>query len=195
MFGDNFDMGSGGNRIKMSRAEYLRYGGLGLLFILLIVLYVFEFKYFNLSLGIKPLILASLLFGLLLGLFMGYRFRKSAGDLTERVQIYVFFVFIFMIFMPLFASLSNRLLSFRAVQMEEVEFVDQSANYSSRMGLIKGETVKPTGYHSFFYRNNHLYRVKTKQALFSPEQERGDRVAIPIRKGLWGIEWIKEQSN
>lgn len=192
MFGDNFDIGSSGNRQILSREEYLKYGGLGVTFILLIVLYVFEFKYFNLALGIKPLILGALLFGLLLGLFLGYRFRKSGTDLTERVQIYVFFVFLCVIFMPLFASLSNRLLSFNAIHQEEVEFVEQNASYSSRMGVIKGEHIKPNNYHSFFYRDNQLYRVKTKSPLFSPDQERGDRVSISVQKGLWGIEWVKE---
>lgn len=195
MFSENFDIGSSGNRIKLSRLEYLKYGGLGLLFIGLIVLYVFEFKYFNLALGIKPLILGSLLVGLLLGMFMGHRFRKTAEDLTERIQIYVFFVAIFMVFMPLFASLSNRLLSFSTIQQTEVEFVEQNAYYSSRMGVIKGEEIKPNSYHSFFYHKDKLYRVKTQSPLFSSELEGRETVVIPIKKGLWGVPWVIDQKN
>lgn len=191
MIGDNFDIGTSGNRQKMTVSEYLKYGGLAVLFLLFILLYVLEFKYFNLALGIKPLVFGSLIVGFLIGVGLGFLFSKSAEDLTDRVQVYAFFILLCTIFMPLFGSLSNRLLSFQKAQPEQVEFVEQSPFYASRLGVIKGEKIQPTGYNNFFYRNNKLYRVKTSERLFSENLEKGDSIDIPIKKGLWGIAWVQ----
>lgn len=185
----SFDGMGGGNRLRLSRSEYLRYGGLGLLFVLLIVVYVFEFKYFDRTLNVKKLVVGSLLFGLTLGLFLGYKYRSSARDLTERFQIYTFFVFICVIFMPLFGNLSNRLLSFAPARVMEVEFVEESAFYASNYGVIKGEKIKASGYYFFFYRDGKLERIKNNKPLF-PDKARGDMVPLRVKKGLWGFQLV-----
>ena len=182
---DPFGPGLGGNREKLKTSEYLRYGGLGVFLILLIVLYVFEFRHFDNTLRVKGLVIASLIVGALLGLLLGIRYRHRGADLTEKVQIFVFFIVISMIFMPLIGNLSNRLLSFRQAVPTEVEFVEERPYLSDRMGVIKGEEIKPTGYYLFFYHQQTLFRIKSKTARFGGLQ-RGDLIQLDIKKGLWG---------
>ena len=188
--GDPLGPSLGGNREKLTASEYLRYGGMGVGLILLIVLYVFEFKHFDRTLSVKGLVISSIVVGLLLGLFLGYRFRHLAKDLTERVQIYVFFAVICMIFMPLLGNLSNRLLSFRPATATEVEFIQETPYLSDRLGVIEGQEVKPTGYYLFFYHKQQLHRTKNKAPQF-PNKQRGDLIQLNIKKGLWGWEIIE----
>ena len=184
----------------MKASEYIKYGGLGLLFIGLIVLYVLEFKYFHNTFATSVLVFYSLLVGLIVGLILAYLFRASATDLTETVQIYVFFVSMCMIFMPLFGSLTNRLLDVSPLELREVEFVEEMPFYSSRYGLLEGEKMEPSGYYSFFYHEARLERIKTDRPLFF-ESKRGDNVEIFVKRGFWGFEYmplfqpIRENTN
>ena len=103
---EDLAVGNGtGNRIKLSRKEYLIYGGAGLAFLGLIVLYVFEFAAFDRTLEVKGLLFRSAYVGLLIGVLLGYFFRDSGKDLTEKVQIFVFFILITIIFITIIISL------------------------------------------------------------------------------------------
>ena len=200
MFQENINLDFFGRREKLNGLEYLKYGGAGLLFIGLVVLYVFEFKYFHNTFAASFLVLYSLLFGLVMGLVLAHFFKSSASDLTELVQIHVFFVAICMIFMPLFGSMSNRLLDFHDLELREVEFVEEFPFYSSRYGLLEGEKVEPSGYYSFFYHEARLERIKSARPLFF-ESQRGDNVEVFVKKGFWGFEYmplfqpIRENTN
>ena len=186
---NNFNLDFTGRRERLQASEYLKYGGIALLFIGLVVLYVFELPYFHNTFSAINLVLWSLCLGLILGAFLAHRFSDSAQDLTEMIQIYVFFIVMCMIFMPLFGSLSNRLLDDERVELREVEFVDEVPFYSSRYGVLKGEQLEPTGYYCFFYHEAHLERIKSDRALFF-EKKRGDNVEIFIKKGFWGFEYM-----
>lgn len=175
-------------REKMTRWEYLKYGSLAIFLLVLIVLYVLEFPYFSNTFGVKKLVVASLVVGGLLGGIIGYFFRKEAEDLTERIQIYVFFIILTMIFMPLIGSLSNRLLSFQAAATEQVEFVQVEPFFTDRFGILKGEKVKPNAFHTFFYRQDCLSYIRTKTNIFSLAQT-GDLINITTRKGFWGFDY------
>ena len=69
-----------------------------------------------------------------------------------------------MIFMPLFASLSNRLLDFKPLELREVEFFEEVPFYASRYGIMEGEQIKPSGYYSFFFHEARLERIKNRSA-------------------------------
>ncbi|MFK7935056.1 MAG: hypothetical protein AB8G22_16210 [Saprospiraceae bacterium] len=173
---------------QMSRLEYLKYGSLAIFLLLLIVLYVFEFPYFSNTFGVKKLVVLSLFVGAGLGAVIGYFFRKEAEDLTEQVQLYVFFIILTMIFMPLLGSLSNRLLSFQEVAAEQVEFAEIEPFFTDRFGILKGEKVKPNAFHTFFYRFDALSYIRTKTNIF-PDARRGDLININTRKGFWGFDY------
>lgn len=180
---------SGGNRERYKASEYLLYGGAGFLIIFLIVLYVFEFSHFNRTLNARRLVVGSLLVGVILGVILGRRFQDSGEDMTEKIQIYVFFIFICGLFMPLFGSLANRLLSFSAATPVPVEFVEEKPFYSSLYGMLRGERARTTGYYLFFYKDQRLHRIENKQPMF-PNAQQGDTVAVPVKRGLFGVEFV-----
>lgn len=162
-----------------------------LLLLGLIALYVSEFHWFDRTIGMRRLALYAMAIGVLLGTALGRRFSPQGRNTVEKVQLYVFFIFICTLFAPLAASLSNRLLSPYPPRLEQVTFFEEQAFFSGRYGLIKGEKVEPDGYYTFFYYHGRLRRVKSKQPLLSG-RERGETVGLTIRRGLWGYDVVRE---
>ena len=160
-----------------------------------VVLYALEFSWFDRTLDVRRLVLWSMAIGALPGLALAWRFRQSAKDLTEKVQLYVFFMIICVIFAPLAGSLSNRLLSPYPVRTQAVMVMEEQASKSEPFGLIVGEKPEITGYFSFFYYEGKLRRIKNKTPLFSGRQ-RGETAMLRMQKGLWGLEVVmKEQDS
>jgi len=86
---------------------------------------------------------------------------------------------------PLFASLSNRLLARKAAP-EKVEFVKLEPFLTAKFEL-KEEGYQPDGYNFFFVRNQAIQHVKITQPLYK-DTPRGDLIDIPVRKGLLGFD-------
>ena len=181
------------NQQKMSSLtikEKLLYISLALTIFLVIFLYANEFRYFDSTLHVGGLILWSLMFGLIVGALAAFFYCKNRiSNLTEKVKIYVFFIVVALFFMPLLASLSNRLISFQPVKSTEVELAKETANFSSRYGLLKGEEPVPNHYYLFFYKDGELYRIETKAPRYTGKK-RGEKIRLPIKKGLWGYEVV-----
>ncbi|GJM36166.1 MAG: hypothetical protein DHS20C18_51670 [Saprospiraceae bacterium] len=173
------------NRSSLPIREKIKYLLLSLTLIGLVVLYVLEFNFFHLTFNLPGLIIKGLIVGLVLGIGLAIYYQKQASDLTERVQLYVFFIVLCMIFMPLVVSLSNRLLNFAEPVMLQAEYVDIEPYYSDRFGLTKGEKIKPSGYFLFFYYNNRLKRIRLENPPFQ-DYARGATIVLPVKKGLWG---------
>jgi len=160
-----------------------------LVFFGLILLYVFEFQYFNRTLGVKRLVLGSVLIGLVLGGLAGLRWSRRGKDLTERLQRFFIPFLLIPLFMPLFGSLSNRLLSFRSYRTAPVEFVKEEGRYSDRYGAIRDQPIEPNRYYLFFYYRDEMYRVQYGESRFSNFQ-RGDTIQLRMKTGLWGAKIV-----
>ncbi|MCI5081025.1 MAG: hypothetical protein MRY78_05005 [Saprospiraceae bacterium] len=178
--------------IQLKTKEYLIYGGLSLFLLLSTVLYVFEFRQFEQLLHTRLFLIISTAAGALIGLLLAWYFRKNATDLTEKIQIFVFFIAISTVFTPLWASISNRLLSFYPVKEVDVEFWEANAFYASIGGPIVGEEVKPSGVYTFIFVDGQLMRLKSKDYLY-PGKERGDTVQLQMQKGFWGMTYLIRQ--
>ncbi len=172
--------------------DRLKYGLIGLLFIVLVILYVLEFPWFDRTINARTMTFFALAIGIILGLGLGWAYRGQARDKTEKVQLYVFFVFICGLFAPLAASLGNRLLSPYPPRAETVEFIEEKQYFSEPFGLLKGEKPKPDGYLSFFYYEGELRRVKNETPLFSG-RNRGEEAQIMMRRGLWGFDIVQRR--
>lgn len=155
----------------------------------LITIYAMEFSWFDRTLGVRRLVFWSMAAGALAGLVLGWRFRQTADSLTEKIQLFVFFTIICMIFAPLTGSLSNRLLSPHPLRDQPVTVAEEQPFLSEPYGLIKGEKPKTSGYYTFFYYDGKLRRIKNREAVFSGLQ-RGDTGMLRMRKGLWGPEVV-----
>lgn len=156
----------------------------------LIVVYVQEFSVFNRTLHSSRLAVGGLIAGVILGAVLGYRFSRQANDVTERLQVYVFCIVLSALFMPLWASLTNRWFPRQRARPVPVEFIEEQARYVDRFGPIKGEQPKPNRYVSFFYYQGKLYRIQTDTPRFAGH-ERGDTVLVGMKRGLWGAEVVE----
>lgn len=174
----------------MERPNYLKAFAVVLLLLGGVVLYALEFRYFNLTLQVRSLVLWSVAAGVVLGAFLGYRYQRKTREQVEKIQIYAFFILLSAVFMPLLGSLSNRLLSLSEIAPVPVEFLQEEARYADRFGITKGDTVRPNEYFLFFYKDGDIHRIKTTTPEFSGK-ERGDTILLPIRKGLWGYEIVR----
>ena len=179
---------------KLSLKEYVLYGSIGLFLLWSVVLYVYEFRQFEQLLNSRLFLITTASIGALIGMGLSWKFQYKGSDLTDKVQIYVFFILIGAIFMPLWLSVANRVLAFGAERIEKVEFWEQHAYYSSRGGLIKGEKPKPTGFYTFLFMDEAFIRLESKSALY-PGKQRGDSVELYIKKGFLGMPYILQKSN
>ncbi|MEM6963762.1 MAG: hypothetical protein AAF573_03285 [Bacteroidota bacterium] len=180
----------GGNREKLSTKEYV----VGIVAILLvfggIVLYVIEFRHFSNTFGVKSLILWALLLGAIIGIGLGYYFSKEISDSLERLKIYIFCTVLTTLLMPLLGGLSNRYFSLEKPKTINVELFDQKVFGQSRFGNVEGQ-IQKDGYYLFIVKDQKIERLKTKDLVFLDAQK-GDTIAIQVKKGFWGYDIFLE---
>lgn len=169
--------------------EKLLYIAIALLLVGGIALYVLEFYYFQRTFELRPLLLIPAALGVALGAALGWKLSRDAEDEVEQIQVYLLCIVLSALFLPLLASLSNRLLSPHPVVWEDVVFFEEKAYVSDRFGMIGDEPAKPRGYYLFILRKGKLERIDNRHSM-SPAPERGEIILIPVRKGLWGASWV-----
>ena len=181
----------GRNRMQFTKSEYAK-GILGTILLLVpVVGYVFEFKHFSNTFGIESLIVRALVFGFVMGLLGGFYFSKNLKDGLEKLQMYVAFVFLGLLVIPLLASWINRALSSNQLVYETVVLERQQVYSQSRFGQVEGK-LQTDGYYVFFIKDRKLERIKTSKLLFPKDTPKGTRVDLPIRKGGLGYDYFVE---
>ena len=180
----------GQNRERYTGSEYLLYGGGTLLLIALIVLYVFEFRYFSLYLNPKALVITALALGLSGGILWGYLWRNKADSSTESVQIYIFCILLSLVFAPLLLSLTNRGLDFRTPETKNVQIVLVQPQYSGRYGVLEGEKMIPNQLIVNYLHKNETFSFKTKNMSFVG-LKRGTPIELTFRQGLFGFTYLQ----
>ena len=155
-----------------------------------ITLYAFEVPWFSNTFNIQWLVGIALGIGLICGAVLGWKMSKHGEEEMEKVAYVGLSLFVCLGVMPLFLSLSNRLLSPFPVVKEKVEFVKSSAYIGSRFGVHKGQSSKEDGFHIFFIRNNRIERIKTRHNPFVGISK-GTTVELPVKRGLLGFEFVK----
>lgn len=169
--------------------EYVKYALITAGIIGLFILYAFEFTYFNRTFYIQRLAIIAIILGMVMGAVSAWRLQKWATSQLERLQLYIACILFAAIFMPLFASLTNRLLSFHPVEKLPVEFVEEKPYFNSRFGITSEGQARPSSHRSFIYWKEDLLGLQTETPLFS-EAKRGDTIQLAIKKGLWGFEFV-----
>ncbi len=154
-------------------------------FFILISLYVNEFSWFANTFDRNKLIFIGLFLGLLAGLGVAYKLMREDQEIIEKFQLTIGMMVIGAMLMPLIFSMTNRLGAFSSPMEESVEFVKNDAFNESRFGKIPQEN--PDGYYAFVVRKGTVIRLTTKTPIYQ-ENQKGDRVLLPIKKGLWGFE-------
>ncbi|MEM9920665.1 MAG: hypothetical protein AAF990_21385 [Bacteroidota bacterium] len=179
----------GQNRYKISWKERLTAFGIVGLILFLITLFVLEIPFFSRTFDVKMLVIVSLLIGLAIGLAIGYLIRTVVYEVHERFAVILMVAIPMAIFTPTIAHLSNRLLPRGEAQNVEIEYLSAEARVSERFGVQKGQEVEVSKYIIHFL---HRQEVKKFQSHYHPfpKAQRGDKVGLPVQKGLWGFEFV-----
>ena len=154
-------------------------------FFVIISLYVNEFSWFANTFDRNKLILIGVFIGLIVGLAIAYKLMRANQELIEKFQLSIGMMVLGAMLMPLIFSMTNRLFAFSNPTEESVEFVKNEAFNESRFGKIPQEN--PDGYYTFVVRKGTVIRLSTKKPIYQ-ENQKGDQVILPIKKGLWGFE-------
>lgn len=181
------DVSHSGNREQYTKKEYLIYGGIGFLIIILFALYALELqkfdRYTNLSLFVK----VALSGGFLIGVGLAFYLKKQAVDATEVMQVFIFCIVSCMAFAPLIFSLINRSICLDSYQ-KEVQIVMVDTRYVSRFGKMKDEKSSANRLVV-----NYLYKGKTHEYATHNMRyygmKRGDEATLTFEKGLLGFEY------
>jgi hypothetical protein len=156
-----------------------------------IVLYMFEIQWYQNYLQPGNMVIGSLVLGMLIGISLGYRLQNTAAEMVDKMRIWVVCFVVSILPMPLLASLTNRLFSSNVQEMEVV-FWSEKADLSQPFGYIKGESGANFGHYIFVVVDGKIIRLKSKAPRF-PFAVEGDIVKIPVRKGLWGADYVAWQ--
>lgn len=161
-------------------------------FFCIIMLYAAEIPFFNRYFSFTRFLTFGLVFGLILGSLSAWKLGGKLSDPYDRMRLRVGLVAAGLLFGPLLFSLFNRYLDPWPARVESVEFVELDERYSSRYGVPDPEEMpEPNASHLYFYRNAELTRIVFNKKLDLGDLDRGDTIGLDIRKGLFGLEWVR----
>ncbi len=181
----------GGNRIKLTRHEYMRAWLAGFIIFLFLAIFGLEVTHIHNTFNVRSMFIGALIFATLVGAGLAWFLTKDLGDLdvVTRFQYWVGLIVLCMVVIPPLTHFTNRVLSWRAIQEVPVEYIKSDAFYASRFGQLQGEQMDVSGYFIFFTRDDKLKRIKTKVDYFELVDEK-TQVLLPVRKGFWGWEYV-----
>ncbi len=161
------------------------------LFILLVWVYVLEFAVLSNTLEVKVLVIGSMLVVATLTSgalwYWRERFTPFERHFPEVVLILVFSV----LFSPLFGSLLNRSLGKNETQ--PFDFVSETAYFASGYGILKGEKWRPTGWRLTVREGKRERRLKYKSQAYFPLTKPGEKILLPVRRGILGVRVVQLQ--
>lgn len=153
-------------------------------FFTLIWLYMREFPLLSNTIGAGALAAGSLIAGLGISAALVWRFRKRFMPWERHRPDVAFVIVSALFFAPLLGSWLNR--AFGNTTFQTFRFVSETPFVSSGYGILKNETIKPSGYHLVVEENGELRRFKYKSQAYYPVTKQGEEILLPVRKGFFG---------
>jgi hypothetical protein len=157
----------------------------------LIIAMGLEFKHLNRVLQLGNLLRNSALAGFIAGLPLGALLIRKIHAREDRAPAFFGILFFFTLTAPYFGSLSNRLITTDSPVPSQVELLSEAPYQQFRFGFLRSRQQSPDGYRSFFYLDGQLYKVQTRQPLFTGITP-GDQTIIPLHKGFWNFPFVHE---
>ena len=150
----------------------------------LIWLYAREFAVLSNTIGAKSLILISMIVGAALSVAVLWRWRDRFTPWERHLPEVLFILIFSVLFAPLFGSLLNRAVG--STGNQSFEFVSETPYLASNYGILKGEKLKPTGYHLTVKEKGRELRFQYKTQSYYPITKPGETILLPVRTGLFG---------
>ena len=163
--------------------------GIVLFMIFLIASYVHEFDYIGNTINSEDLIWKSLALAFIIGNYIGWRFHQRGEEQVDRIRIWSAAILLPLFFAPWLGSFTNRIISERSTTYQMMEFIDEKPFAASAYGFLKDEEIKGDGCYLFVFYKNKIHRLKRPTCEFY-QKSNGDQISLPLKKGLWGYEFI-----
>jgi hypothetical protein len=152
--------------------------------------YAQETVYFSNTFDSRYLFFRGLAVGAVIGLAGFFYYKKLATDALERFQLGAFLILLGMIVFPFLAIWSNHFFAKSDPLSTRVVFQRDEPIRTGRFGISKGKLPEIDGFYTYFLKNSDADRIRSKQQLFRGV-EQGSEVELPIKKGLWGFEFVE----
>jgi len=160
-----------------------------LLLFTLIWLYTQEFRVFTNTIGVKRLVLGAFFVGALAATSILYALRHRLSPWENHLPETFFIAAFCVLFAPLFASLLNRAAG--PLENQSFIFVSEMPYLATSYGILRGQPLKATGIRLIVKKEGRTYRFQYKSQEYFPLSKPGDRVLLPVRKGLLGAEVVE----
>ena len=155
----------------------------------LMFLYAREFEWFSNTIGAGRLVTIAFLLGLIISGGVIWYFRDRFTPIKKHLpEIGVIGLFI-TVFSPLMVSLLNRLPG--KSNYEQFIFKSEQAYLAHGYGILKTESIRPTGWILTVERNGHQYQFKYKEQPYFPITQPGEIIELPIRHGVLGFDLVE----
>jgi hypothetical protein len=155
----------------------------------LIALYALEFPVFSNTLHVGRLVATAMVFGVLVGAALWYRFRARLAPAENHLPEIISLLVLPPLFMPLFASLLNR--AGGREEYRAFRFVSEQPYVAERYGFLRGAEVRPSGYYLTVEAEGREYRFRYAQQAFYPITRPGESILLPVRRGLLGFRVVQ----
>ncbi len=175
---------------SMTKLNYKLLAWIAVLAIIgIMTIYVFEITHLSNTLDAGNMVWKSILIGLLIGLVIGKRLLNPYAELVDKIRTWTINLFIPILFLPLIASLTNRIFAIGEVKLTQFEYIEELAFSSSAYGFLKDEKVKPTGCYLFVFHNGEIKRFKQSTCKYWGTK-RGEMINLKVARGLWGYDIV-----
>ena len=160
--------------------------------IIIMTLYVLEFEHIGNTIKVSELMKIALLIGLSVGIYLGWKFQNKGEEQVDRIRIWSACIVLSLFFAPLIGSMTNRLVPRSGVKYKTFEFMEEKTISSSEDDLLINQETGPDGCHLFVYYEGAIHRLKRKRCNYA-NLKQGDQIKLPVRKGLWGYEFVEQE--
>lgn len=154
----------------------------------LIFLYTKEITFFQNTLNLSRLLVSAVLGGLVFGAVLGWFLGKERKERIEQFQLFLGVTVVSVLLMPLLLSRINRQVSTKTTT-EEMQLIRMETFAGSRFGNLAELKENPDGFRAFLNRNGTIIRLQKEDPPF-PEDKVGKQVSVPVTRGILGFELV-----
>ena len=175
----------GQNRVRLSRKEYLTWGGITLGIVGAIVLFAFELPHFNNTFRLGIMFLCTTIVAVAIGTFIIFKIKHTFKDVVDsiRVSLMTYLGLIALTF--LIAHFLNRNLARGQTRTETYPFL-QHRLYR----ISDSEFASENTFLTFIEIDNNMKRLVSRGPIYNETSE-NQKVIIPVKTGLFGFKVAK----
>ncbi len=175
----------GQNRVKLSRKEYLTWGGITLGIVGAIVLFAFELPHFNNTFRLGIMFLCTTIVAVAIGTFIIFKIKHTFKDTVDSIRVSLMMYLGLIALTFLMAHVLNRNLTPGQTRTETYPFLEHRLYRISNNELASENT-----FLTFIEIDNDMKRLVSRGPIYN-ETSQNQKVTIPVKTGLFGFKVAK----